>query len=229
VVIGMTRDTLVTAILLACAMTMTGVVLHREFFASPEGRVRAEQKPIFVKDWRTDLPKGTHIGSAQAPIQLLEFADFECPYCATFYKDLKALRVRYPTQVELTFVHFPIRGHRFAIPAARAAECAADQGRFEAMYDQLFEGQDQFGLKPWGEFAAAAGVPDLVGFDACIKMTDPIARVEEGKALGAKLDAKGTPTVIINGWMLGRPPTEDELDAMVKKILAGKSPVDGKS
>ena len=59
--------------------------------------------------------------------------------------------------------------------------------------------------------------------------TDPIPRVEEGKALGAKLDVQGTPTIIINGWKLGRPPTEQELGGMVKKILSGKSPVDGKS
>jgi protein-disulfide isomerase len=93
------------------------------------------------------------------------------------------------------------------------------------MHDQLFEGQDEFGLKPWDGYATAAGVPNLAVFDVCIKKTDPIPRVDEGKALGAKLDVRGTPTIIINGWKLGRPPTEEELDGMVKRILAGKSPV----
>ena len=97
------------------------------------------------------------------------------------------------------------------------------------MYDQLFEGQDQFGLKPWDDYATAAGVPDIPAFDACIKKTVPIPHVEEGKALGSKLDVQGTPTVIINGWKLGRPPNQQELDGMVKRILAGRSPVDGKS
>jgi protein-disulfide isomerase len=97
------------------------------------------------------------------------------------------------------------------------------------MYDALFEGQDQFGLKPWDDYATAAGVPDMAAFDACIKKTDPIPWVEEGKALGAKLDVQGTPTIIIYGWKLGRPPSEAELDAMVQRILAGKQPVDGKS
>jgi protein-disulfide isomerase len=143
--------------------------------------------------------------------------------------DVKVLRERYPTQVAVIYVHFPLPMHRFAIPAARVAECAGEQGRFEAMYDQLFDGQDQFGLKPWDEYATAAVVPDVPAFDACIKKTDPIARVEEGKALGAKLDVKGTPTIIINGWMLGRPPSEAELNQMVQRVLAGKSPVDGKS
>jgi protein-disulfide isomerase len=111
------------------------------------------------------------------------------------------------------------------MPAARVAQCANDQGRFEAIYDQLFEGQDQFGLKPWDDYATAAGVPDLAAFDVCIKKTDPILRVDEGKALGSKLDIKGTPTVIINGWKLGQPPTEAELDQMVRRILTGKPPV----
>src|SRR5258708_1306014 len=108
--------------------------------------------------------------------------------------------------------------HRFALPAARVAECGDEQGRFEAMHDQLFEGQDQFGLKPLGDYAAAAGVPDLAAFDACIKNPDPIPRVEDGKALGGKLDIQGAPTVIINGWKLGRPPTEQELEEAIKAI-----------
>jgi protein-disulfide isomerase len=96
------------------------------------------------------------------------------------------------------------------------------------MHDQLFDGQDQLGLKSWDDYATAAGVPDIPTFDACIKKTDPIRRVEEGKALGAKLDVQGTPTIIINGWKLGNPPTEAELDQMVQRVLAGKQAVDAK-
>jgi protein-disulfide isomerase len=222
-------DAVITATLVVCALVTTGVVLHREFFAPEPPRSQAEHKPLFIKDWRTDLAKGVRMGSAQAPVELLEFADFECPFCAAFHKDVKILRDRYPTQVALTYVHFPLPGHRFAIPAARVAECAGDQERFETMYNQLFEGQDQFGLKPWDDYASAAGVPDIAAFDACIKKTGPIPRAEEGKALGAKLDVQGTPTVIINGWKLGKPPTEAELDQMVQRVLAGKQPVDGKT
>jgi protein-disulfide isomerase len=169
------------------------------------------------------------MGPVQAPVQLLEFADFECPYCANLHKDVKALRVRYPFQVALTFVHFPLPMHRFAVPAAKVAECAGDQGRFEPIYDLLFEQQDKFGLKPWSEFASEAGITDNAAFETCVKRTEPILRVTEGKALGSQLDVQGTPTVVINGWKLGRPPTLDELDRMVKAIFAGKSPVDPKT
>lgn len=68
-------------------------------------------------------------------------------------------------------------------------------------------------------------------FEACIKSTEPVPRIAEGKALGSTLDIKGTPTIVINGWKLGHPPSVEELDGMVKAILAGKSPIasDGKA
>jgi protein-disulfide isomerase len=221
-------DTILTVVLLACAVTTTMVVVRREFVNSQNRSVAEERAPRYVKEWRADLAHGMNMGAGDAPVQVIEFGDFECPFCASFHKDVNALRARYPNQVTLTYVHFPLPMHRFAEPAARAAECAGDQGRFEAMYDLLFEHQDQFGLKPWSEFAAEAGVSDGAAFETCIKRTDPIPRVTEGKALGKLVDVQGTPTIVINGWKLGRPPTLDELDRMVKAILAGKSPVTGK-
>jgi protein-disulfide isomerase len=213
-------DKIAMGALTICVLVLTGVVVRRELFLGGGG---APQRPKFVNNWQeTWLPFSR---STNAPVTILEFGDFECSFCSEFYKTLKVVKERYPMEIDVAYVHFPIPGHRFAVPAARVAECARDQGRFEAMHDQLFEHQDDFGLKPWSEFAKAAGVRDLTAFNECVKRTDPIPRVEEGKALGQKLNIKGTPTIIINGWKLGHPPTEEELDGMVKKILAGKRPV----
>jgi protein-disulfide isomerase len=129
--------------------------------------------------------------------------------------------------VALVYVYCPLPLHRFALPAARVAECAGEQGRFEAMHDQLFEGQASFGIKPWSEYAIAAGVPDLEKFDACTRKSNPISRVEEGIQLGTQINLQGTPTLLINGWMLGHPPSEQELEAMVEAVLAGRDPVLG--
>ena len=221
-------DHVITAMLLSCAAITTALVIRHELGArSPS--LGAPEKTVFIQRCKSHLDRGVRLGPRSAPAQLIEFADFECPFCGDFHKKLKDLRRRYPTEIALTYVHFPLPMHRFAVPAARVSDCAGDQGRFEAMYDQLFDGQDQFGLKSWDDYAIAAGVPDIQEFDACIKKTEPIPRVEEGKALGAKLDVKATPTIIINGWMLGRPPTAEELDEIVQRVLAGKSPVDGTS
>jgi protein-disulfide isomerase len=222
---GVKLDALVATTMVLCAVVTTGLVVRREVRDLPMSRAPVEQKPTLIAHWRDDFKEGVRIGGAAAPVQLIEFADFECPYCASFHKDAKLLRARYPTQVALTFVHFPLAMHRFAEPAARVAECADDQGRFEAMYDLLFEQQDKLGLKPWRDFAREAGVPDTAAFETCVNSTAPIPRVSEGKALGNALNVQGTPTVVINGWKLARPPTLEELDHMVKAILAGDSPV----
>jgi protein-disulfide isomerase len=218
-------DTALTVTLVTCALITTGLVIRRELFAPSVAVRQPEQKPVLIDNWRAQLDKGVLLGRLSAPVQLIEFADFECPFCASLHKTLKAVRARYPMQVALIYVHFPIPGHRFAIPAARVAECAAEQGRFEAMHDQLFEAQESFGLKTWSEYASAAGVANLSEFDTCVNRTDPIQRVEDGKQFGKALNVQATPTLIVNGWKLGRPPTEDELDRMVKAVLAGKNPI----
>jgi protein-disulfide isomerase len=222
-------DIAVTGTLVICAILTTGLVLRRELLTSPKAATQPERRSVFIPQWKEALIRGTRIGPESARVQLIEFADFECPFCGSFHRTIKALRERYPDQIALTYVHFPIQGHRFALPSARAAECADEQGRFEAIHDHLFEEQDKLGLKSWSEFATEAGISNITAFDACIKKTDPIAHVEEGKALGAKLDVQGTPTVIINGWKLGHPPAAEELDQMVQRVLAGKQPVDGKT
>ncbi|MET0533569.1 MAG: thioredoxin domain-containing protein [Steroidobacter sp.] len=219
-------DAVLTVVLVTCALITTGLVLRRELFSpattSPQA---ATQKPVYIDDWRAHLRRGVTLGSPDAPVQLIEFADFECPFCASFHGTIETVRERYPTQIALTYIHYPIPGHRFAEPAARVAECAGEQGRFEAMHARLYKGQDQFGLKPWSEFATDAGVPDLATFGSCIQKTDPLQSVIEGRELAEQLNVRGTPTVIVNGWQLARPPSATELDAMVKAILDGKSPV----
>jgi protein-disulfide isomerase len=93
------------------------------------------------------------------------------------------------------------------------------------MQDQLFANQNSFGLKPWSEFATSAGVPDLQAFDACTKQETPVQRIETGKKAGEQLDIRSTPSIIINGWKLAQPPTEAQLQDMIRAALEGKKPV----
>lgn len=218
-------DIAITSALVLCALVTTGAVVHRSFFAAPAAPAAPPAKATYIQDWASHLEKGIRLGSPAAPVQLVEFADFECPACADFQRPLSTVRQRYPAEVTVTYVHFPLQMHRFAELAARVSECAADQGRFEAMQDFLFEKQREIGLKPWSEFATEAGVSDLPSFESCVSSKEPVARISSGKELGEKLGINGTPTLIVNGWQLPRPPSEKELDRMVKEILAGRSPV----
>jgi protein-disulfide isomerase len=218
-------DTVFTVAMVACAVVTVGVLIHHEFFPPATAlATSANRKPVFVNDWKAEMSHGSRIGPVGAPVQIMEFADFECPFCAGFHSLLKDLRRQYPNQVSIVYVDFPLSMHRFAIPAIRAVECASSQGRFDKMYDLLFDQQQQLGLKSWREYASDADVPDLDAFDSCVKRADPIPRLEEGKKLGDRLNVKATPTVIINGWMLPEPPTSEELGSLVRTILAGKDP-----
>jgi protein-disulfide isomerase len=226
---NMRLDTVLTTALVICAFVTSGVVVKKELFSSSQLARPSDPKTALVPNWRDYLATGERLGPPAAKVRLIEFADFECPYCASVHRVLTTILARYPGEVSLEYVHFPLPTHRFAVVAARAAECASAQDRFEAMYDQLFGGQDSFGLKPWTDYATAARVPDLAAFDACVKKTDPVVRIEEGKKLGAKLNIQATPTLIVNGWKLTRPPNIEELDTMVKAVLAGKDPVSGRT
>jgi protein-disulfide isomerase len=202
------------------------VVCYRQFSSSPTKALKPSvSNAIFVQNWRSQLATGVQLGSPRAPVQIIEFADFECPYCSTYHFSLNELRRRYPTKVGLSFVHFPLPMHRYAEPAARVAECASQQGRFEAMHDLLFEQQRLFGSKSWLEFAREADIPSVSDFEACVNDSKIMPRIIEGQRLAQHLDIPGTPTLIINGWQLPSPPTLDELDRMVKAVLEGKDPI----
>ena len=91
-------------------------------------------------------------------------------------------------------------------------------------------GRESFGLKPWRRVCNGRGGGTGSCWQVLIRArakTDPIPRVLDGKQLGKELDVQATPTIIVNGWKLGHPPSEQELDAMVKAVLAGKEPVSG--
>lgn len=219
-------DNVLTATLVTCALITTGLVVHRELSApTPRPDSSLRRKPTFIENWKAQLDRGVRLGPPEAAVQVIEFGDFECPFCAAYHVDLKALREKYPEQVALSYIHFPLPMHQFALPAARAAECAGEQGRFEPMHDRLFEQQREFGRKTWGEFAIEAGVPDPPAFESCIQSTADVPRIINGTRLGRKLDVPGTPTVVVNGWMLPSPPSAEELERMVQAILAGREPV----
>ena len=86
-----------------------------------------------------------------------------------------------------------------------------------------FAKQDSLGLKPWQSYATEAGIADTARFARCVLSTSPVPRIDDGLALGRRIGVRGTPTVVINGWRLARPPY-DSLSEVVAGILAGRVP-----
>lgn len=186
----------------------------------------ASKESVFLKDWKTFIPIGNQFGPPNAAIQIVELADFECPACGEFHRTLNTLRKTYRDSISITFVNFPLGYHRFAMPAAIAAACAANQGRFEQMFDALYDHQDSLGLKSFHSFAHDAGVTDSVAFATCVGKSDTAQSIRDGLALGRTIKLTGTPTIVLNGWKLGSTPTPEMLESMIPRVLKGQSPTE---
>src|SRR6185437_2837175 len=112
------------------ALAMAGVVVRREMAPSIPTIPGANLPPRFVSTWKDLLPHAIPLGDSSGAVKVIEFADFECPFCRRFDSTMHVVVARYPGQVSRYFVHFPLPTlHRFALPAARAAECAGRLGR----------------------------------------------------------------------------------------------------
>lgn len=105
------------------------------------------------------------------------------------------------------------------VHAARAAECAAAQGRFEQFHDAVYAKQDSLGLKSFASFARDAGVPDSVAFGACNDGTAPVPVVQRDIAAAGALGGTGTPTLLVNDLMLPGAPDSTRFDQYVRRAL----------
>lgn len=211
-------------ILVLCAVVTTILVVRREFVPDSMATAPtiAQSQPRFIDGWEDVLTVGIRSGAADAPVQVIEFTDFQCPYCAHFEETVKTIRDRYPDQVAFTFAPFPLDFHEFAEAAQRAAECAHNQGKFDAIRSLLFEKQQAFGADSWTDFAMQSGIVDISQFEACVNDTKPLERIEHSKKLADKFGVKGTPTVLVNGWMLPAPPSPENFDKIVQNTAEGR-------
>ena len=219
-------ESVVSGLVAIAAVAIAAALVHREFFAKPEPRTISIERgpPTFLDNWEEIVPNGIVLGSASAMVKIVEFADLECPFCARFHRVIKDVLQAYPDSVALVFVHLPLKSiHRFANPAALAAECAAAEGRFSAFIDAVFEKQDSLGLKNWSGFAREAGIRDTANFERCRATLKKHARVDAGMALAEKLNITGTPTVIVNGWRFPTAPVDSQLRNVIRNLLDGRS------
>ena len=112
--------------------------------------------------------------------------------------------------------HWPLTSiHRFAYPAARAAECAGRQGRFEAFHDLVYAKQESLGLKTFAEFARESGVSNLRAFASCIATTTSVPAIEADISEALRVGGIGTPTILVNGYRLPEPPDSAALATII--------------
>lgn len=165
---------------------------------SPSPVAPAEPTNVTVQ-----IKDNDHIrGKEDARLTIVEFSDFQCPFCERFYPTMKRVVDEYKDDVRLVYRHFPLDSiHPNARPAAEAAECASEQGKFWEYHDYLFENQNQFsagvvGTNVWITFAKAVGLNESK-FTDCVNKRKYKDRVEEDYQTGLSAGSRGTPYTII--------------------------------
>jgi predicted DsbA family dithiol-disulfide isomerase len=158
------------------------------------------------------------IGPKDAPITLVEFSDFQCPYCALATPQLKAVMKQYPTQVKLIFKQFPLDIHSQAAFAANAALAAHNQGKFWPMHDALFASRNDLSRAAILALASAIGL-DMKRFEADLDSFATRQAVNRDMEDGAKIGVMSTPTLFIDGQHYNGPIKLDILKPLLEAEL----------
>jgi protein-disulfide isomerase len=179
-----------------------------------------EPEPIRVK---VDPSVGFARGAREAPVTIVEFSDFQCPYCRAVVPTLKEVAARYPDRVRWVFRDFPIENlHPEAPLAHEAARCAGDQGKFWPYHDLLFE-QTNLAPDALRQYATQVGL-ETSAFAQCLDSRRYRASVAADVATGNQLGVTGTPTFFVNGRpLVGNLPLA-EFQRAIERELASTAP-----
>ena len=156
-------------------------------------------------------------GRSDAPVQVVEFADYQCPYCQRVNPDLNKLIDEYAGKVSVVYRDFPLPMHPHAEKAAEAARCAGQQGKFWAYHNLLF--QDKKLDTPDLKQEATVLHLDSAKFDKCLDSAEEAANVKKDQDEGMKLGLSGTPSFFINGHFISGAVDYTTLHQMVEQQL----------
>ncbi len=182
--------------------SLTGAILLGALFACGQSSTPSRQLKVPLAD-------SPQRGPSDAWVTVVEFADFECPFCRGEEAVVEDIESIYGGDLRLVFKNFPLTSiHPQAQAAAVAANCSGDQGKFWEMHDILFKGA----LDAAALLVDAQHVPGLDGsaWRACIATSEPVGRIADDVALATSLGIDGTPTFVVNGLeVVGAVPETD--------------------
>lgn len=187
-------------------------------------RITASVEPGTERQVVADNSHVVDDAGANAPT-LVEFLDFECEACGALYPVIEEIREQYDGDINFVVRYFPIAGHLNSMNAALAVEAAAQQGKFEEMYQKMLSTQLEWGEKQESEaprfrgYAEELGL-DLEAFDTAVSDPETQARIEEDIAAGEALGVQGTPTFFLEGELLQPTQISDITDALDRAIAS---------
>ncbi|MBI3567374.1 MAG: thioredoxin domain-containing protein [Gemmatimonadetes bacterium] len=212
-------ETLSTAILVVCALVVTAVSVRRQL--STPSRSDAPIAPLEVRDWKRYVAGDLRIGAASSPVTIIEFSDFQCPFCRRLFQSVDRLLLSHRGDLQVVFRNYPLSvAHPQARSAAIAAECAAAAGRFHEYHDLLFTHQDSLASIGWSLLALRAGIADTTGFRRCLGDVRTSQRLLADSIAAAALRIRGTPTVLVNKWLFVGAPSDSLLELYVTRAIS---------
>ena len=207
-----------TVVITASAVVMTALAVHRELAPRDQRSPRqfAEQP-----DWLRYAAEGNRVGPVGAPATMVVFVDYQCSACRAFEARIDAERAKHPVDLAIVYRNFPLAAiHPRARAAAVAAECAAEQGKFEAMHGALIAAPAGLGAVAFHNVAQSAQVPDLNAFDYCMRDSLTAIRLARDDSAARRLKLTGTPTTLVAGMRVTGVLPEQALDSLVGSMLA---------
>jgi protein-disulfide isomerase len=137
-------------------------------------------------------------GPMSAPITIVEYSDYQCPFCARVNPTLDRIIQTYGDKVRIVFKDFPLPNHAEAPKASEAAHCAGEQGKYWELHDRLFANQQALHIPQIKQYAAALEL-DMNAFNQCLDSGKHASRVAENMKAGEALGVASTPTLYVNG------------------------------
>jgi protein-disulfide isomerase len=181
----------------------------------------SQQIKINLKPPRFHVASEGHpeLGPKDAPVTIVEFGDFQCPYCKKAEDSLKQVRGKYGDKVRLIYMDFPLSFHPNAMPAAEAAHCAGDQGKFWQFHDAVFDAQPNIAAPDLKAAAGKLGL-DVKKFSACLDQHKYLSAVQHDQQQGSSLGVDGTPAFFVNGRFLSGAVPAGDFEEIVDEELS---------
>ena len=189
------------------------------FFGKLKDKYKVEYKmePIRVEVAAT----GPARGPANAPVTIVEFSDFQCPFCSRLTPTIKQVEEKYGNKVRLVFRQYPLPMHPNAQKAAEASLCAGDQGKFWEMHDAMFADQNALGVDQLKAKAASLGLK-AEEFNSCIDSGKHAAAIQADMKEGSAAGVSGTPALFINGRFINGAVPLEQITSVIDDELRRK-------
>jgi protein-disulfide isomerase len=187
-----------------------------EYFKTLQAKYKVDYKlePIRVPV----VANGPAKGPANAPVTIVEFSDFQCPFCSRLIPSIQEVEKKYGDKVRLVFRQYPLPMHPNAQKAAEASLCANDQGKFWQLHDAMFSNQNALGVDQLKAKAAELGL-NADKFNKCLDSGEKVAIVQADQKDGQAAGVNGTPAIFINGRFLNGAVPVDQITTVIDDEL----------